>query len=172
MNGRGRTAVSEETKTMSPRRRSCIAGTNARTSRCAPTTVRSSSRVNRSESTSVIVPGATAPAFETTTSMSPRYCWTALANAATESSSVRSSGCTTASPPSARIWAATSSSLSVRRAPSATGKPARPSLSAVAAPMPELAPVTTAGRRSGWAYFVAGHQRTSPGSASRRTRAR
>ena len=27
MNGRGRTAVSEETKTMSPRRRSCIAGT-------------------------------------------------------------------------------------------------------------------------------------------------
>ena len=57
---------------MSPRRRSSIAGTNARTSRCAPTTVRSSSRVNRSGSTSVIVPGATAPAFETTTSMSPR----------------------------------------------------------------------------------------------------
>ena len=39
MNGRARTATSEETKTMSPRRRSTMPGTNARTSRCAPTMV-------------------------------------------------------------------------------------------------------------------------------------
>ena len=57
MNGRARTAVSEEMKTMSPRRRSAMPGTKALTSRCAPTTVRSSSRVNRSESTSTMWPG-------------------------------------------------------------------------------------------------------------------
>ena len=121
MNGRARTAVSDEMKTMSPRRRSCIPGTNALTSRWAPTTVRSSSAVNRSESTSTMWPGCTWPALLTTTSMSPRSACAALANAATESSSVRSTGCATASPPSALIWATTSSSLSTRRAPSATG---------------------------------------------------
>ena len=170
MNGRARTTVSDETKTRSPRRRSIIPGTNALTSRCAPTTVRSSSRVNRSDSTSTIVPGATAPALLTTTSMSPRSAVTALANDPTDSSSVRSSGCATASPPSARIWAATSSSRSVRRAPRATGKPAAARLSAVAAPMPELAPVTTAGRRSGCAYFSL--TAPPPGPARRRSRGR
>ena len=45
------------------------------------------------------------------------------------------------------------------------GSRPRPSLSAVAAPMPDEAPVTTAGRRSGWAYFC------SP-SAHRRPRGR
>ena len=92
---------------------------------------------------------------------------TALANASTESSSVRSSGCTTASPPSARIWAATSSSLSVRRAPSATGKPARPEPERRGgADAGRLAPVTTAGRRSGWAYLSLAISAPSPGSAS------
>ena len=113
-------------------------GTNARTSRCAPTTVRSSSRANRSESTSVIVPGRDRAGVRDhhldVAEVAGRPPWR---TSSTESSSVRSSGCTTASPPSARIWAATSSSLSVRRAPSATGKPAGPARSAVAAPMPE-----------------------------------
>ena len=59
MNGRARTAVSDEMKTTSPRRRSCMPGTNAFTSRCAPTMVRSSSRVKRSESTSTMCPGCT-----------------------------------------------------------------------------------------------------------------
>ncbi len=53
------------------------------------------------------------------------------------------------SPPT-RIVAASSSHFSTRRAPSATGYPAVASAVAVAAPIPDDAPVTTAGRRSGW----------------------
>ncbi len=51
--------------------------------------------------------------------------------------------------PSARMAAAVSSHSSTRRAPSTTGWPSAASAMAVAWPMPEEAPVTTAGRRSG-----------------------
>ena len=95
-----------------------------------------------------------ADALETTTSMSPRSVFTAFAKSPTDWSSVRSSGRTTASPPASRIRAATSSHFSVRRAPSATGKPCAPSTIAVAAPIPDEAPVTTADRRDGWAYLL------------------
>ena len=61
MNGRARTATSEDTKTTSPRRRSTMPGTKALTSRCAPTTARSSSRATRSGSISTRVPGDDRP---------------------------------------------------------------------------------------------------------------
>lgn len=153
MNGRGRTATSDETKTMSPRRRSTIAGANARTIRWAPTRLRSISRPNRSEVTSMVAPGATRPALLTTTSISPRSAVALAAKSATDASSVTSSRCATASPPSARTAAAISSRASTRRAPSATGCPAAARTLAVSAPIPDDAPVITAGRRSGCWYF-------------------
>jgi hypothetical protein len=58
--------------------------------------------------------------------------------------SVTSPSTTRALPPSARIAAATSSSRSRRRGSSATVAPSAARLCAVAAPMPLLAPVTSA----------------------------
>ncbi len=79
---------------------------------------------------------------------------TALAKASTELASVTSRGWATASPPAVRISSTISAHFSTRRAPSATGKPARARVSAAAAPIPDDAPLITAGRRAGWAYFA------------------
>src|SRR5215469_583114 len=68
-------------------------------------------------------------------------------NAWTEASSLTSSRPANAFPPSLLILAARSPVS--RRAPSATGWPAAASAWAVAAPMPDDAPATNAGRRAG-----------------------
>jgi hypothetical protein len=62
----------------------------------------------------------------------------------------------TASPPPARIWSTSSWHFSTRRAPSATGKPRDASSSAVAAPIPDDAPATSAGRRAGFRNGASG----------------
>ena len=81
--------------------------------------------------------------------MSPSSSVARCTNPLTDSASVTSRGSATASPPSARISSTISWHFSTRRAPSATGNPRRASSTAVAAPMPDDAPATIAGRRSG-----------------------
>src|SRR5215471_3726017 len=80
------------------------------------------------------------PATLTSTSHRSRDC----ANASTAATSVTSRISACAEPPRARAWAAASSSRSARRAARITWKPALASCAAVAAPIPLLAPVTTA----------------------------
>ena len=135
-------------------------GTNARTSRWAPSRLRSSSRAKRSVSTSWMVPGATRPALETTTSTSPRSRRDGAAANAVDGVVVgqvervddrlaaRARGSAPRPPRTCRYAG--------RRA--RPGGRRRPRASAVAAPMPDEAPVTTAGRRSGWSVLA--HQRS------------
>ncbi len=153
MNGRARTATSDDTKSTSPRFRSTIPGTTARTSRWAPSRLTSTSRPKRSVSVSWMTPGATRPALETSTSMSPSASVAAFTNASTDDPSATSSEWANASPPVSLMTVATFSHRSARRAPSATGNPAAARAVAVAAPMPDEAPVTITGRRSGCAYL-------------------
>src|SRR6185437_5479350 len=80
------------------------------------------------------------PALLTSTSQRS----TALANCCTAARSVTSSTVASAWPPSPRSWPASSSIRLARRAARITRYPARASLVAVAAPIPLLAPVTTA----------------------------
>ncbi len=117
-----------------------------------------STRSKASGSVPTTVPAMFSAALETRISRLPKASAAALANWSTESPSARSSGMATASPPAARMPAAVSSQAGSRRAPSTTGCPAAASARAVASPMPEDAPVTTAGRRSGWGS-KRGHQR-------------
>ena len=168
MDGRGRSATSEVTKTMSPRRRATMAGTRARTSRWVPLRLTASTPSNASGSVSSTAPAMFWAALDTRISTAPRVSTAALANCSTESPSARSRWMATASPPSARMAAAVSSHSATRRAPRATGWPRAASAWAVAWPMPDEAPVTTAGRRCGIG-LEAGHQRrvTVVGSAAR-----
>src|SRR5579872_2409877 len=85
------------------------------------------------------------PALATRTSQRSRD----PARASTAGRSVTSSRCASACPPRSLICFATSSIRSVRRAASTTKYPASASLAAVAAPIPLLAPVTTAVRCMG-----------------------
>ncbi len=94
-------------------------------------------------------PGKILAALDTRISTGPNAASASLANRVTEPRSARSRWQATASPPSARMDAATSSHISTRRAPSTTGWPARANARAASAPMPEEAPVTAVGRRSG-----------------------
>ena len=131
--------------------------------RCAPTTARSSSR---GEALGVdLVHRRRAPPrrrWRRRPRPAPRAAVDLLRRTpSTEPASVTSSGCTTASPPSSRICSASSSQRSVRRAPSATGKPAAASA--------ERGRRTDAGRGAGddggpplrLLVRLGGHQRTS-----------
>ena len=149
--------MSEETKTMSPRRRSSIAGHER-----PDQPVRADhGEVELAGEPLRVDLGDRARARPRRRCRPRPRCRrgpaaTALANAATESSSVRSSGCATASPPSARICGGDLLEP-VRTARAERDREAGPSPGR--APWPRRcrseAPVTTAGRRSGWAYFVA-----------------
>src|SRR3954470_18210260 len=117
------------------------AGSRAWVTRTIPRAFRSNIRAQSATSASSTVAASTAPpALLTSTSTLS----TAAASARTESSSVTSH--TTAAPP---ISAASSSIRSWRRAAQTTWNPSPASARAVAAPMPLLAPVTTAVRGMG-----------------------
>lgn len=81
------------------------------------------------------------PALLTSTSRPPTYSSTSAAAAATLSSDVTSSGTPNASTPLARSLATASLRRSSSRAPTPTRKPCAPRPSAIANPMPLLAPV-------------------------------
>src|SRR4051794_11499634 len=117
------------------------AGSRAWVTRTMPRAFRSNIRAQSATSASSTVAASTAPpALLTSTSTLS----TAAASARTESSSVTSH--TTAVPPISR---ASSSIRSWRRAAQTTWNPSPASARAVAAPMPLLAPVTTAVRGMG-----------------------
>src|SRR6266850_5939515 len=78
------------------------------------------------------------PALLTSTSMRPNFAETSRTNASTLFLSVTSSAIATPSSPATRLRRST------RRAPTTIWKPRRPSATAVAAPMPDEAPVMTA----------------------------
>ena len=96
------------------------------------------------------MPGWIRAALDTRISTGPNAASARSTNGPSVAGSARSRSKAAASPPSARISSAISSHTLARRAPSTTGWPARASARAVSAPMPDEAPVTTAGRRSGW----------------------
>src|SRR5579863_1888106 len=118
-----------------------MAGASAATRRCAPSRFTSTVWAKSLGEVRSAVPGSAWPALDTMMSMAPTSSPAARANSSTEC----------ASPPASLMRAATVSHLSTRRAPSTTGWPAAAKASAVAAPIPEEAPATTAPRRSGWA---------------------
>src|ERR1700681_1888122 len=143
--------MSELTKTRSPWWRSTMAGAKAATRRCAPRRFTSMVRAKSFGDVPRAVPGSAFPALDTTMSSGPTASWAARAKSSTEAASARSSRRAWASPPAARICAATASHFSTRRAPSTTGWPTAARAMAVAAPIPDDAPATTEPRRSGWA---------------------
>src|SRR5271166_1263769 len=150
MTGRGWATASEVTNTRSPRPRSTMGAARAVVSRWAFERFTESTRSKVEGSVSSAVAGRISPALETSTSTGPRAAVASTANRSVAWSSARSRGNATASPPASRMAAAVASQVTTRRAPRTTGWPAAASARAVAAPMPEEAPVTTAGRRSGW----------------------
>ncbi len=116
------------------------AGSRARVIRSVPSTF--VSNIQRHASTSASATGSSPfapPALLTST----RQSGTAATKASTESWSVTSRRSAVPS-----TSAATAAQRSTLRAPSTTAKPDAASARAVAAPMPELAPVTTATGRS------------------------
>ena len=126
--------------TMCPSPDAISVGSRACVTRSVPMTL--VSNIHRQSSSSASATGSRplAPPALLTSSFASG---TAAAKAATDSASVTSRR--TAVP---SISAAISAQRSTRRAPSTTWNPASASARAVAAPMPELAPVTTAVGRS------------------------
>src|SRR6202022_4132191 len=149
MCGRWRSATSAPTKITSPRCRSIIPGSTAVANRLAPMRWVFTFYSKASVLISCNRPKYVSPAPATSSSMSPSSSVARCTNALTESASVTSSGSAIASPPAERIWSTSSWHLSTRRAPSATGKPRPANSTAVAAPIPDEAPATSAGLRSG-----------------------
>ena len=95
----------------------------------------------------VLRPGSATPsiaALRTRMSSACQRSATAPASLPIEVPSVRSSGAMVALPPAAWMRSSTASSASPVRATRTTWAPAAPSASAVAAPIPRLAPVTSA----------------------------
>jgi hypothetical protein len=133
-------------KITSPTRRSIIAGTTRRVMYIAPSRFTSTSRRSSSGAASSIRADMFWPALFTSRSIAPSADSAAPQNASTDAKSVTSSACANAVPPSASICFATCSIRGTRRAPSATRQPWRASSSAVAAPIPDEAPVTIAVR--------------------------
>jgi len=135
---------SEPTEMIAPCRRSSIPGSTARVSSIAP------SRFTCARP--VISPGGLdardrdqeAPALFTSTSTRPKAVTVRSASIVTSEASDTSVGMATASPPASRIDRTCAASRPARRAASTTIAPRRASSRAVAAPMPELAPVTIA----------------------------
>ncbi len=84
------------------------------------------------------------PALFIKISIVPHFFTTASTKESQSDFFVTSNFWTKTSPPFFAIWLFNASSLSVRRAPIATFAPAFESASAVASPIPLLAPVTTA----------------------------
>src|SRR3954447_14426449 len=135
---------------MSATRRGDVAAASIRygTAACVTCTRAATlSAIIRSHSSTVAcsaVPRSMMPALLTRTSRRPRRsraCWTA---SAARSGSVMSASMTRDDPPSASMSPASSSSRGRRRATMPTVAPSRASRRAVAAPMPLLAPVTSA----------------------------
>src|SRR3989338_3509478 len=140
--------------TIRPHPRAIIAGATARAHRNID--VRLVARiVSQSASvTSSVFCCMVMPALFTRTSIGPSPAATAPVAAAMSSARVTSSRNAAARPPPARISPATASTWSVERAAQATDAPAWPRASALARPMPRLAPVPRATRpaRSGPAF--------------------
>src|SRR5947209_2077467 len=107
-------------------------------------TLRSSIRFHSPTSASGIGPSSMTPALLTRVSSRPKCATVSATTARARCSSVTSASSTSASPPAARMRAASASSRSRRRATSATCAPCAASATAVASPIPELAPVTSA----------------------------
>ena len=149
---RGTRTTSEVTNTMSPRRRSTIAGPRRRTRRWAPSRLTCTWRAKSSGSASSGGGGQHVAGVATrATSIGPeRGLGRRRRRRRSSASSVRSSGrrdgLAAVGPDLGRGLLAAARR---RRAPSTTGWPAAASASAVAAPMPEDAPVTTAGAAVG-----------------------
>src|SRR5581483_2482725 len=134
-------AAMEPMLTMTPSPPAMSLGRNARVTRMTPSTL--ASYIHRHFSSSASASGSSPrapPALFTSTSQAS----TSAANASTDAVSVTSnaSGRAPRGP-------ATSRNLSMRRAPTTTSKPSFARRAAVAAPMPLLAPVTTAVRVTG-----------------------
>ena len=147
--GRGLPAASDVMKTRSPRspraRSEAIA---TRDVKRGPSRLVATSRCSASTESSCSQPGVAMPALLTKTSTGPMASSVAAKNASTDPGSVTSIACANASPPASRTLAAVSSRRSTRRAPMATAHPRRPSSTAMAGPMPDDAPVTSAVLRS------------------------
>jgi hypothetical protein len=94
------------------------------------------------------------PALLKTRSAGPQVCSTVAAAASIDAWSVTSTVSASAVPPAARISATSFSSMSPRRASTATLAPREASSLAVARPMPLEAPVTTAIRLFSWVMIV------------------
>src|SRR4051794_39303024 len=130
--------------TMSPEPCSSIPSIAAWVVYRTPMTLVCSIRRQSSGSAPTIVPSSITPALFTRTSSPPsssRVRRTAPAQAA---SSVTSRSRVSTVAPSARSFPASASRRSLRRAPRATAAPARARATAVASPMPDDAPVTSA----------------------------
>ena len=97
-------------------------------------------------------PSSITPALLTRMSRRPSSSFVRVTNAFACASSVTSVSIASARPPSPSMRLASSSIRSLRRAASDTAAPARASVTAVASPMPDEAPVIAATRpeRSGW----------------------
>ena len=132
----------EPTLTITPSPLAISAGSSAWVTCISPITLTSNIRRQSSLSASATGAAPKAPPASLTSTFSVPP--TAAASAATDFSSVTSQ--TTGVPP---ISAARASMRSARRAAQNTWKPASASILAVAAPMPLLAPVTTAVRSEG-----------------------
>src|ERR1700730_2441513 len=149
MCGRWRSATSDPTKITSPRCRSTIPGSTAVANRLAPMRWICTCDSNASRLISCNRPKYVSPAPATSSSMSPSSSVARCTNALTESASCRWRATALVTPPAERSWSSSSWHLSTRRAPSATGKPRPANSTAVAAPIPDEAPATSAGLRSG-----------------------
>jgi len=89
-------------------------------------------------------PRVVAPALATTMSMPPKALTVASTSVAGAAASRRSATWASARPPALTTSSARARNASPLRAASATAQPARASSAAISAPMPRLAPVTTA----------------------------
>src|SRR6201996_3754669 len=135
----------EATLSTAPAPRRTIAGTNAEVSATgASTSTRSCSRSGPG-SASANGPPVAKPALLTSTEISSSSASMRAGSRLREASLVRSQPTPTARTPNCAVsWAASSSSLGLRRATSTSECPRRASSRAIAAPIPAEAPVTSA----------------------------
>src|SRR5258708_5131716 len=129
---------------IAPWRRCCISGSTACVTSMAPSRFTCSRRIISSAEVSASGFTQLAPALFTSTSTRPNVPRVRSTSCTTCAGSVTSVGTAIAWPPASVIACTCASNSSARRAASATRAPRRASSRAVAAPIPELAPVIIA----------------------------
>src|SRR5580700_6511574 len=137
---------------MLPLPRAAILGASAATRKYAARTLAAKSRSKVATSSSAVGPNQEKPALLTSTSTGPA-CSTRWS---TWTGSVRSAATKRALPPAAVIVSTTAEPRSASRPCTTISAPCRPSSSAAALPIPEVAPVTRAlmPSRSRWSFML------------------